>query len=73
MAVSKEFLKAIKTSVIPAYKIAHRARISPGTLYKINCGIDRPKPGDKRVLAVARVLNLKPEECFEQNQGKEVF
>lgn len=62
--ISQKFIRKIKTAGIPAYQIAHKAEISPGVLYKIICGIDRPKPGDARVLAVAKVLRLKPEDCF---------
>jgi hypothetical protein len=65
MAVSDKFLKAIRTAGIPTYMIAYSAGLSPGTLYKITSGIDRPKAGDERVLAVARVLGLKESEVFE--------
>ncbi len=64
--VSKELRAAIKLGEEPAYKIAHRAGISSSTLSKLICGIDKVRPGDPRVLAVGRVLGLKPEECFEK-------
>ena len=64
--VSQELKAAIKLGEEPAYKIAHRAGISSSTLSKLICGIDKVRPGDPRVLAVGRVLGLKPEECFEK-------
>ena len=64
--LSERFLKAIKTAGIPTYKIAHKAGITPGVLYKITAGIDRPKTGDQRVINVARVLGFPDEFCFEE-------
>ena len=66
MAVSDRFLRAIRTAGVPAYQLAYQAGIKPGVLYKITAGIDIPKSGDRRVLAVARVLGLKPSECFKE-------
>ncbi len=66
MAVSKTFLRAIKTAGIPAYKIAYKAGIKPGVIYKITAGIDRPKQGDSRVLAIGHELGLNPDELFEE-------
>ncbi|MEI6127536.1 MAG: hypothetical protein WCQ99_13400 [Pseudomonadota bacterium] len=63
--LNQKFIHAIKTAGIPAYQIALKANVPPWALYKIKCGIDRPKPGDIRVLAVAAVLGLSPEDCFE--------
>ena len=65
MAISKAFLKAIRTSELPIFKIAHQAGISPGTLYKITCGLTIPEAGDERVIAVGRVLKLKKDQLFE--------
>ena len=63
--LSKEFIMAVKTSPFKAYQIAHIAEIHPSTLSKIICGIEKVKENDLRVLAVGRVLGLKPNDCFE--------
>ena len=63
--VSKKFLRTIKTAGRPAYKIAHEAGIPPNSLYKIMAGIDIPKDGDHRVIAVGQVLGLQDAELFE--------
>lgn len=68
MPISDKFKMAIKTAEIPIYEIAHRAGIHPVALYKISCGHDRPESGDRRVLAVAQVLGLKGEDCFEEHE-----
>ncbi len=63
--VSKKFIEAVKLHERPAYQIAHDANIHSSTLSKIMNGIDRVKPGDRRVLAVGRVLDLKEDELFD--------
>lgn len=63
--VSKEFKMAVKTSPYKGYQIAHKAKIHPSTLSKIICGIEKIKKNDFRVIAVGRVLGLKPDDCFE--------
>jgi hypothetical protein len=65
MAVSKQFLKAIRIAGLPLYEIAHKAGIHPVALYKISCGHDKPVPGDRRIIAIGRVLGLKEDELFE--------
>ena len=62
--VSGKLIAAIKLADRPAYKIAHEAELHPSTLSKILHGIDEVKPGDPRVVRVAKVLGLEPEECF---------
>ena len=69
--VSQKFRATIKLSSIPAYKIAHKAGLHPSTLSKLMCGIERVKPEDPRVLKVAAVIGLKPEECFKETQGED--
>lgn len=63
--VSREFVVAVKLSPLKGYEIAHEAGLHPATLSKILHGIERVKPGDPRVLAVAKVLGLQPEQCFD--------
>ena len=71
MIVSQKLISAIKLSPVPAYKIAWAAGINPTMLSKLINGIERPRPNDQRILAVGRVLNLLPEECFENEQQNE--
>lgn len=68
LVVSREFIVAVKLSKQRAYEIAHQAGLHPSTLSKLVCGIEEVHPGDRRALAVARVLGLRPEDCFE-DQG----
>jgi len=48
------------------YVIAHAAGLHPSTLSKLINGIELVKPGDQRVLRVAEIVGLSPEECFEK-------
>ena len=63
--VSDKFRLLIKTSPLKAYEIAHKAGIHPTTLSKISCGIEKVKSDDSRVLAVAQVLGVSADECFQ--------
>ena len=60
-----EFMAILKTAELPAYEIAHRAGISPTTLSKLVNGIETVKPNDHRIIRVAEILGLTPDECFE--------
>jgi transcriptional regulator with XRE-family HTH domain len=66
MMVSEKFKIAVKTNLQPQYKIARAAGLHYSTLSRIVHGIENIKPNDDRILAVARVLNLTPDECFEK-------
>lgn len=68
--LSRRFIERVKLGRTPGYQIAHRAGIHPSTLSKLIHGAEHIKPDDYRVLAVARVLGLKPEECFD-NRGEQ--
>jgi len=63
--VSEKFIAAIKLNPLKSYQIAHLAGLHPSTLSKIINGIERVFPNDPRVLKVAKVLGLAPEECFD--------
>lgn len=63
--LSKKFMVAVKLSEMRAYKIAHKAGLTPVELSKLMNGIVKIKPNDGRILAVAKVLGLRPEECFK--------
>jgi hypothetical protein len=62
--VSQKFFEAVKLANRPAYKIAWEAGLHPVILSKILHGYDRLWPNDRRVLAVGKILGLRPEECF---------
>lgn len=64
--LSKTFIETLKKTGWPYYQLAWDAGLTPNQLYKFTSGIDRPKPGDKRVIKVAKILGLKREECFEE-------
>jgi hypothetical protein len=66
--VSKEFKIAVRMADKPAWKIAREAGIHPVTLSRLVTGYLQPKPGDSRVLAVARVLGLPLERCFSEGE-----
>lgn len=68
MTISTKFRAAIKLSKNKSYQIAQAAGLHPSTLSKIVCGIDKVKLGDKRVMAVGKVLGLAPDECFTCNK-----
>ena len=66
MRVSNEFIAEVKLNGKPAYRIAQDSDLDPSTLSKLLHGITRIKPMDERVIRVAKVLGLKPEECFDE-------
>ena len=57
---------AVKTSRMKGYEIANAAGIHPATLSKLLWEVRAVRPDDDRVIAVAKVLGLSPEECFEE-------
>ena len=67
--ISETFKIAVKTSPHKSYEIAHQANLHPSMLSKIVNGIELVKEDDQRVLAVARVLGLNPDECFQKEAG----
>ena len=66
--LSNKFITAVKLDGRRSYQIAHSAKLHPSTLSQIINRISIVKPGDPRVLAVAKVLGLSPEACFEDDQ-----
>ena len=69
--VSRDFKIALKMADEPAWKIAQSAEVDPSILSKIITGSLRVRPGDERVLRVAKVLGLSPAKCFEVPKVKE--
>jgi hypothetical protein len=68
--VSSQFIAAVKLADQRSYQIAHAAGMHPSTLSRWITGAERTKPGDPRVLRVAAVLGLAPEECFEPEMAR---
>jgi len=64
--ISQELVKRFRLSPLRGYQIAQLAGLHPSTLSKLVTGIEHPKNKDPRIIAVGRVLGLKPDECFEQ-------
>ena len=69
--VSRDFKIALKMADEPAWKIAQSAEVDPSILSKIITGMIHVRPGDERVLRVAKVLGLSADECFEVPKVKE--
>ena len=70
--VSRKLIEAVKLSDLKGYEIAHQAEMHPSTLSRILNGIEDVMPGDPRVLRIAKVVGLKPDECFEElENGKD--
>jgi hypothetical protein len=63
--ISKKFVKTIKLHDKRAYEIANEAGIHQTKLSHIMNGVCTVEPGDINVLAVAKVIGLSPEDCFE--------
>ena len=66
MPISRSFKIAVKLADVPAWKVAHAAGVNANVLSRIMSGALRVRPGDKRVLKVAEILGLRPDECFEK-------
>ncbi len=66
MGLSQLLKNSIKLSDKRHYLIAHEAGIHPTTLSRLLNGIDKIKPDDPRVIAVGRVLDIPPNECFDK-------
>jgi len=68
--ISQKLKIAIKLGPEPAYRVAQKAGIDPTTLSKLMCGIADVKRGDPRIIAVARIVGLSEDDCFEDEQGE---
>jgi transcriptional regulator with XRE-family HTH domain len=64
--VSEKLRVSIKLHPERAYKLAQKANLHPSTVSKIINGIEKVRPGDLRVLALAKVLDIPPDECFSE-------
>ena len=68
--VNQKLVAAVKLSGKRGYRIAHEAGLHPTTLSRILTGAERVKSNDVRVLAVAEVLGMKPDDCFTMSQDE---
>jgi transcriptional regulator with XRE-family HTH domain len=69
--VSKQFKAELKTSDRRAYQLAQLAGVNPTTLSKLLNGIEPVRANDDRILRIARLLGLKPEEAFTEGPRNE--
>ena len=70
--VSKNLLIAIKLHAQPAYRLAQKAGVNPCVLSKLLTGYQPVKIGDKRILAVGKLLGFDPQDCFEREVASNV-
>jgi len=65
---SKEFKIAVLLSPLKQYQIAQIAGIHPSTFSKMLSGAERIKRRDPRIIAVGRVIGIRPENCFDNGE-----
>ena len=65
MEISGKLRQAISESPLRQFQLAALAGIHPSTLSKALNGATRLHLWDRRVLAIAKVLGIKPAEAFE--------
>jgi hypothetical protein len=63
--VSRRFVTALKLADRPAYRIAQRAGLHPSVLSRLIHGAEPVREGDKRLLRVAKLLDVPSDEVFE--------
>jgi len=66
--ISKKLRNAVKLHPEKQYRLAWRVGMNPTTLSQFMTGYSRPKYGDPRVIAIGKLVGLKPEECFSTKQ-----
>ena len=66
LRISRDLFAAVKCAPERGYIIAQRAGLHPSTLSRILRGAERLQPGDSRVLAVARVVGVRPARAFQR-------
>jgi hypothetical protein len=68
LVVSKKLVAAVKLDPRRNYVIAWQAQLHPTALSRLLNRIDRVKPGDPRVLRIAALVRVSPEEAFEETK-----
>ncbi len=67
MRCSRILRVAVKGHELKGIEIARKAKVHPVFLSRVICNSIRLKAGDKRVLRIARVVGVRPEECFTED------
>lgn len=62
--ISEKFRQAARISETPLYRLALQCDIPPGSIYKVIRGIASANPEDPKIIALGKLLGLKPRECF---------
>jgi hypothetical protein len=62
--VSEKLRIAIFLHPKRSYQIAHEAGLHPSMLSKLLHGIEKVEPYDPRILKVAEILGIQPDDCF---------
>ena len=70
MKLSRKFLIQLKLHREPAYRLAHAADLDPSALSAWIRGIRLPKKDDPRLLRLATLLQVRPEDVFEVEAEK---
>jgi hypothetical protein len=67
--VSKRLVVALKLAEVPAYPIALRAGLHPAVLSRLIHGAEPVREGDRRLLRVAKLLDVPPSEVVRARSG----
>jgi transcriptional regulator with XRE-family HTH domain len=70
LRVSRQLIGAVKLGGIRAYVIARRAGLSESTLSRLINGVERIRPDDPRVLAVAEAVGVPAERAFARSRPR---
>jgi len=65
--LSRRFIDTLKNTGKPYHKLAWEVGITPSQLYRLTAGIDRPAPGDPRVIKLCAYLGMSISEAFESD------
>jgi hypothetical protein len=63
--ISSRLIAAVKLHRERQYRLTMRARLHPTTLSRLLNGAEKPRPDDKRVIALAKVVGVPVSDCFE--------
>jgi hypothetical protein len=64
-AVSSKLRAAVRCAPLRQYQLAWSIGVNPATLSKLVNGIQRPRVGDPRIVALAKAVGVDPTEAFE--------
>lgn len=63
--ISQKLRDAVKTNIDPAYAVAQKAGLSQSQMSQLLNGIVTVRDGDKRVIAIGKVVGVEVGDCFE--------